>query len=842
MIRRDETLRMGYVTKMFPRLSETFILNEILELERRGVEVVIFSAKKPNEGRFHPQLSRLKAPVLYLEDLDGKKWADWIGAEWPRLSAHADRLWTLEGEEVPAGNSRRLEQVWHGAWIASRAEELGLSRLHAHFASLPSDLAYFAHRVSGIPFSFTAHAKDIYVYDPAESGLREKIEASQFMVTVTEYNRRYLLDSLPGITADRIKVVYNGIDLSRFAFTEASGREADLILGVGRLVPKKGFGDLLEACALLKQRGVPYRCEIMGDGVDADLLHARRDELGLQDEVTFTGAVHQDQVRARMARAGVFCLPCCVAGDNNVDALPTVLLESLATGLPVVSTAISGVPEIVTSGGEGDLVDANDPEALSRALEQLLADADRREAYGHHGRAKAETAFDQRRNVGRLLELYRTGGGDQATSAADGAAEQDAAELAGTTPRAGLRILYACTDRGIPFGGGKGAAIHVREFLDGFTDEGGEAVVAVRRAESLDSRPPRYPVHVVDPGLPSTVPSTAALAEADEFARNAALVEALNAIPVTAGVDCVYERYSLFGIAGREYARRRDVPFVLEVNAPLVKEAAAYRALHLVDVAREVEQYLFSTADHIVTVSDAVREYVLGVAPQAAVTVVPNGVDTDRFRPSSRTPHARARVGAAGPDDVVVGFVGRVRPWHGVDVLVEAVARARATAPGLRLCVVGDVRGAEEGLRRRAEQLGLADAVTFTGPVSNEDIPELLAAMDVLAAPYPQLDHFYFSPLKIFEYMAAGRPIVASSVGQVSDVLEHEATALLTAPGDAGALGESLARLATDADLAARLGDAARKVAVAEHTWRHRVRTIMDIMASLAARQGVQAS
>ena len=296
MIRRDETLRMGYVTKMFPRLSETFILNEILELERRGVEVVIFSAKKPNEGRFHPQLSRLKAPVLYLEDLDGKKWADWIGAEWPRLSAHADRLWTLVGEEVPTGNSRRLEQVWHGAWIASRAEELGLSRLHAHFASLPSDLAYFAHRVSGIPFSFTAHAKDIYVYDPAESGLREKIEASQFMVTVTEYNRRYLLDALPGITADRIKVVYNGIDLSRFAFTEASGREADLILGVGRLVPKKGFGDLLEACALLKQRGVPYRCEIMGDGVDADLLHARRDELGLQDEVTFTGAVHQDQV------------------------------------------------------------------------------------------------------------------------------------------------------------------------------------------------------------------------------------------------------------------------------------------------------------------------------------------------------------------------------------------------------------------------------------------------------------------------------------------------------------------------------------------------------------------
>ncbi len=831
MIQPSTPLRMGYVVKMFPRLSETFILNEILELERRGVEVVIFSAKKPNEGRFHPQLSRLKAQVFYLEDLDVKKWPAWIGAQWSVLSGHADRLWSLVGEVLPEADPRKVEQIWHAAWIAARAQELGLTRLHAHFASLPANLAYLTHRVSGIPFSFTAHAKDIFVYAPSESGLREKIEAAEFMVTVTEFNRRYLLEQLPGIDANKIRVVYNGIDLANFQPNGADEqREPGLVLGVGRLVPKKGFGDLLEACALLRDRGVPFRCEIMGGGVEAKNLAAHRQQLGLEREVTFTGPVHQDHVRERLRRAEIFCLPCCVAEDNNVDALPTVLLESLASGLPIVSTDVSGVPEIVTAGVEGDLVAPNDPEHLSLALERLLTDPARRDQFSRSGRAKAESTFDQKENVGRLLSLFESSG-----------SVQTAPEVA--TPLAALRILHVTTDRGIPFGGTKGASIHVREFLDAFVAEGGSPVAVVRKKKAVDQRAPGFPVHVLDDMGEPAVPATPSLSEAEEFARNRFLVDQLADIPaVEGGFNCVYERYSLFGVAGREYARRAGLPFVLEVNAPLVQEAAAYRGLRLVDVAREVEHYLFSTADHVLTVSEAVADYVRDVALEARVTVVPNGVDTDRFRPGATSAAWRQKVSGGHPDDCVVGFVGRVRPWHGVEILIEAVARARRTVPSLRVCIVGDVRGNEEDIRRQCESLGLADALTILGEVPPAAIPDVLGAMDVLTAPYPQLDSFYFSPLKIFEYMASGRPIVASAIGQVADVLEHDATALLTPPGDVEALSRSLIRLAGDPVQAARLGQAARATAVSEHTWRRRVRTVMDIMSELAARKEVQVS
>ena len=332
----NRPLRVGYIAKMFPRLSETFILNEILELERRGVEVVIFSAKKPNEGRFHPQLSRLKARVFYLEDLDSKKWAGWISREWNRLSEYREDLWRLVGDMLAAGDTRQIDYIWWAAWVAAKARELGVSRLHAHFASLPSTIAYLTHRVSGIPFSFTAHAKDIFVYTPEETKLREKIEAADFMVTVTKFNKRYISEHLPDVDANKIKVVHNGIDLDRFQPDESVEREADLILGVGRLVPKKGFDDLLDACALLRKRGVSFRCLIVGGGPQEAELHKKRIELGLEDEVTFAGPLHVEQVRTLMQKATVFCLPCTVATDNNVDALPTVLLESLAAGLPIV--------------------------------------------------------------------------------------------------------------------------------------------------------------------------------------------------------------------------------------------------------------------------------------------------------------------------------------------------------------------------------------------------------------------------------------------------------------------------------------------------------------------------
>jgi len=352
MTESSRILRIGYVAKMFPRLSETFVLNEILELERQGAEITVYSAKKPNEGQFHPQLGRLRARVHYLDDLDPKKWATWTAAGWASLEPWTDRILELVREALADGDPERVELVWQAAWLAARARDMGLDRLHAHFATLPALTAHLAHRISGIPYSFTAHAKDIFVYSPAETRLRELIEAADFIVTVTEFNRRHLLDVLPGIDAAKIRMLHNGIDTETFTPVPMAARDADHVLAVARLVPKKGLDDLLAACAVLRDRGRAVRCTIAGGGPEAAALQRRRDELGLGGLVEFCGPVRIDAVRELMRQATVFALPCRVAADNNVDALPTVLLEALASGLPAVSTAVSGVPEIISDGVE----------------------------------------------------------------------------------------------------------------------------------------------------------------------------------------------------------------------------------------------------------------------------------------------------------------------------------------------------------------------------------------------------------------------------------------------------------------------------------------------------------
>ncbi len=400
------SLKIGYVVKMFPRLSETFILNEILELESRGVEVVIFSLKKPNEGRFHPQLAKLKANVIYLDDLDVKKWANWIEAEWPVLSPNSRELWQLLNEAFDHNDIRRIDWIWGSAWLAAQAHKLGLAHLHAHFATLPSTYAYLAHRISGIPFSFTAHAKDIFVYDTEEHFLREKADAAGFVVTVTNFNLRYLQEKLPSVDKRKIRVIYNGIDVEFFGQNGSKRRVPNLILTVGRLVAKKGFNILLEALSLLKKRGVHYRCLIVGDGNEINNLQIQRQNLRLEQEVIFAGPKNLDEVAALMHESSIFCLPCVIAADNNVDALPTVLLEALASGLPSISTVVSGIPEIIDSGVDGILVEPGDAEALAREMESLLASEELRERFSKNGLKKAAERFNLHKNVDTLLQAY----------------------------------------------------------------------------------------------------------------------------------------------------------------------------------------------------------------------------------------------------------------------------------------------------------------------------------------------------------------------------------------------------------------------------------------------------
>ena len=400
-------LRIGYFVKMYPRLSETFILNEILEMERRGVEVTVFSLMKPDEGRFHPQVTQIQAPVFYLDDPRLKTGWRVLHKNWPTLSGRRDELWALFEELIVSGDKSAIDLFFSAAAASALALEAGLDHLHAHFASMPSTAAYYASRITGLGFSFTAHAKDIFTTAVDTELLERKIDASRFVATVTHFNKRHLLSLFPALPADKIKVVYNGIDLDLFGYGPESRRRPGLILAVGRLVPKKGFRDLLAACSILKARGVPFDCLVVGDGEERDALASISREHGLTDHVSFVGPKTQAEVREYLDQASVFVLPCTMAPDGNQDALPTVLLEALATGCPVVSTTISGVPEIVESGEDGILVSPEDPMEIANAIERILTDRELATGFALRGRRKAEERFDVMKSAAVLEGCFR---------------------------------------------------------------------------------------------------------------------------------------------------------------------------------------------------------------------------------------------------------------------------------------------------------------------------------------------------------------------------------------------------------------------------------------------------
>lgn len=402
-------------------------------------------------------------------------------------------------------------------------------------------------------------------------------------------------------------------------------------------------------------------------------------------------------------------------------------------------------------------------------------------------------------------------------------------------------LLYLCSDRGIPFGGSKGGSVHIREFLEALVDEGVEAEVVVCRLEKEAQYRPNYPVNLVSPGDCDSFfdyaarlgYSRRAFREVHEFYRNEAVAATVRRICKRTPPELIYERYSLYGIAGLTMARELNIPHVLEVNAPLVREASEFRQLNLPDLARAVEQFVFSGADHIIAVSKQVADYVHAVTPDASVTVVPNGVNPRLHDSPADTSLWREKLEGETSAELVLGFVGSIRPWHGVHILIDALADLLKREVNVSLALVGDNQMILEELLSQSARLGIADRLIFTGAVPFESIPSVIAAIDILVAPYPRMDEFYFSPLKIFEYMAAGKPIVASDIGQITDVLADGKNGLLVTPGDPRALAEAVFRLYNDKQLADSISARARKDVELHHTWSSRIREILSVFREL---------
>lgn len=420
--RAGTRLRIGYVLKRFPRLSETFILNEILELERQGVEVEIFSLERPWYEPRHALLSELKAPIAYLPS------SSRLDCLTVRVAKGGAEPETRRVEELVSTGSLPIYDLMDGmepkealvlslrAWtLGAMAAARQIRHLHAHFCSDATTAALLASRISKIPFSCTAHAKDIYhtyVAPEIDARIRRlKLLEAQFVVTVSDYNRSHLVE-LAGVDAmEKIHCVYNGIDLSRITAPDPSERDPGLILCVARLVEKKGLHDLVEACRLLETAGRPFRCLIVGEGPQREPLERQIAQLRLARRVEVVGALPQEQVLELMRQASMFALPCVVSQSGDRDGLPTVLLEALASGLPIISTTVAGIPEIVDHGQCGLLVPPGAPQTLADAIGILMKDPKLRVRFAQRGRAKAERDFNLATNVGKLKRLFQGGGG-----------------------------------------------------------------------------------------------------------------------------------------------------------------------------------------------------------------------------------------------------------------------------------------------------------------------------------------------------------------------------------------------------------------------------------------------
>jgi glycosyltransferase involved in cell wall biosynthesis len=390
--------KIGYVLKKYPRYSETFIVNEILAHEDAGLEIQIFSLTPSDDSHYQDIVGDVKAPVHYLSSDNPK----------------AKGFWELlnETEEVLPGVFQKLElfrqekfrYLYQGLELAKIVKLQKIEHLHSHFASSATNVARISSHFSNVPFSFTAHAKDIFHENTDFRDLQTKLRDASAVVTVSDYNFNYLQRTF-GSYANSVRRIYNGMDLKKLSYRKPENRKPNIIT-IGRLIEKKGLDVLIDACAILAKKDLEFNCRIIGKGDLEPQLQAQINENQLQDKVELAGAIPRREVIESFYNAAVFAAPAIIAQDGNRDGLPTTLLESMALGTPCVATDVTGIPEIITDKVTGLSVEQNDPVGLANALEKLLHNPSLGVSLSENAHKLIELKFDISKNSAKIRENF----------------------------------------------------------------------------------------------------------------------------------------------------------------------------------------------------------------------------------------------------------------------------------------------------------------------------------------------------------------------------------------------------------------------------------------------------
>jgi colanic acid/amylovoran biosynthesis glycosyltransferase len=388
----------AYLFERFPSFGQTFCYREVAQLYRQGVAPPpIFSIRNPKNEPAQDWDARIVKRVQYLPEekelVDDVRQASKKGKLAPEIIAALDE-WGRRTDFL------RLYQAVH---VGLRLQEAGISHVHAHFAGMAARTAFWIAKFFPVTFSFTAHANDIFAPRKFEIGLDKLIATARLIITETDFAEKFLQERFPE-RADRVHRIHNGLNLAEFERATFSS-EPPSIIAIGRLIVKKGFGNLIRACALLVERGRSFRCQIFGDGPLENQLREQVEKLGLHERVQLLGAKPQHEIKECLANARVFVMPSAPEADGGMDNLPTVIMEAMATGLPVVSTRIGGIPEMVVENETGFLVQPEDATALADAIEKVINDHSLGQKLGQAGYERAQKLFSIEKNVHELCTL-----------------------------------------------------------------------------------------------------------------------------------------------------------------------------------------------------------------------------------------------------------------------------------------------------------------------------------------------------------------------------------------------------------------------------------------------------
>ena len=385
---------MGYLFERFPAFTQTFCARELAELYRQGITPPVYSIRRPTEAR-PTNIPLENIPIYYLPDTNSLEFKIRTKLIPPRLK----ELWSGSGDLRDKGRFREA------VYLGQRLKKAQVSHLHVHFAGLASRTAWWIKRLFGITYSFTGHANDIFCPKPEQRiGLADLLREASFVVVVSDFGASWLQRGFPE-SAHKIQRVYNGLDLSVFKHA-TPGAEPVRLLSIGRLIEKKGFKFLIEACRLLRSSGFSFVCQIVGEGPEHSHLQEAIQFSGLSDTVRLRGALPQTELVEILSQSSIFVFPAVHDSAGDTDNLPTVLIEAMASNLPIIATRIAGIPEIVQHNENGVLVPEKDPAQLADAIRVMAGDQGLMERFGGASRRIAEEKFALVNTVGCLKKLF----------------------------------------------------------------------------------------------------------------------------------------------------------------------------------------------------------------------------------------------------------------------------------------------------------------------------------------------------------------------------------------------------------------------------------------------------